>query len=287
MDGNGRFRVDELFLRSDSPRIFGSPSQRVVQEGFTSPQAYDSDKQRSRHFLPSSPISSSRSSGSRSSATSSSYSGGSETSRGRQSSISSSPSVGAAPPPWQTLDQRLAMTNFNYGYDLPCEFGFLGCHLRFHPENSEDWIDHSVSHFSGHSPPVRTVCTFCDREFDCTYNPNDAGQNWRQRMEHIGRHFYGRRRIDGDGGEVNHPRPDFWILEYLNSIGLISPQDYSYSIRFTERPPCENTYHRGWKPQEMLAKEERNSGTSHDLRKERHQMKKEKGKGSRTHRHRP
>lgn len=287
MDGNGTFnRIDELFLRSDSPRIFGS-SQRVVPAPFSSPQAYDFDKQRTRQSLPSSPTSSSRSSGSSSSATSSSYSGGSEASRVRQSSISSIPSVGAAAPPWQplqTLDQRLTMTNFDYGYDLPCEFGFSGCHLRFHPENSDDWIDHSVSHFGGHSPPVRAVCTFCDREFDCTYNPNDVRQNWRQRMEHIGRHFYSRRIDGGDGVDVNHPRPDFWVVEYLNSRGLLSPQDYAEAIRYTERPPCDNTYHRGWKPQEMLAREERNSGTNHDLRKEKHHRRKEKGKRSgRTH----
>lgn len=282
MGKNDKFdRVDEFLLRRDSPRYFGSFSQTAAP--IRSPQAYDYGEQRTREQLPpSSPTSSSVSSASRSSAPSSRYSGGSVSSRGRQSSISSLPSVA---PPWQPPPvNQPPMAPFQYGYDLPCEFAFAGCHLRFHPEAFEEWIDHSISHFGQYGPCTRTVCSFCPREFDCSHNPNDAVGNWRRRMEHIGWHFYESRRMDGV--EVNHPRPDFWILEYLNSIGRISPQDYSHSIQYTERPHCDNTYHRDWRSPEMLAKEERNSVTSHDLRKEKHHMRKEREKGSRTHRHR-
>jgi hypothetical protein len=103
-------------------------------------------------------------------------------------------------------------------------------------------------------------------------------------MVHIGSHFNDLRRFDGV--DLHHRRPCFWTLEHLYAIRRISREDYTAAIDYSERAECENTHPYGWKPKEMRVKEERNSGTNHDLRKERHQMKKEKGKGSRTHRQR-
>jgi len=171
------------------------------------------------------------------------------------------------------------MKPFNYGYDLPCEFDFIGCRLRFYPSDFEAWIDHSLSHFGGHGLPPRTLCTFCDSKFHCPSSQEDTIKNWRRRLLHIGKHFYEHRRYDGV--EVNHRGPDCFVLDHMNELGLIPIEDYNDANPYTQRPYVENTWPAGWESQEMLVKEERNTGTSYDSRKEEHRRKeRDKRRGS-------
>ncbi|TVY26634.1 hypothetical protein LHYA1_G004107 [Lachnellula hyalina] len=269
MGGNdGRNRIDEFLRNPESPRYLGSHTQPLVEAPFSSPQAYS--KPPYPPYVSSAP--------SRSSASRSSTSWASESDKSsRRSSNSSAPSSG---PPWQpNLNEVLAMAQFDYGYDLPCEFIYSGCHMRFYPGDFEAWISHSISHFGEHPPPLRTICTFCDQEFDCTHNPSDAWRTWKDRMVHIGAHFGEYRQ---EGVEVNHGKPDFWTLEYMSTKHLITAGDYAHAIRYSQRPPCDNLYPLDYKTPEMQAREERNSHASYDLRKEnRNRRKEERGSGRR------
>jgi hypothetical protein len=104
----------------------------------------------------------------------------------RDSSISSRTSANSGIsslthiPPWEKkkliLHPQLGVSNY-YDYDLPCEFEFLGCNLRFHPEYFEAWISHTASHFVRTSPPSCAICTFCDGERFEDYE--DPVSNWR------------------------------------------------------------------------------------------------------------
>jgi hypothetical protein len=129
-----------------------------------------------------------------------------------------------------TLDQQLLTRPYDYGYDLPCEFMFLGCYLRFHATHYDAWVTHSMSHFGKRPPPPKVVCTICDIGDDACFERNgDARSNWRERMSHISEHFKRR-----DVRE--HPRPDYFVIKYMKSHNLISKEDYEYAMQYTERP---------------------------------------------------
>ncbi|TVY62822.1 hypothetical protein LSUE1_G009556 [Lachnellula suecica] len=282
MARNGNFGIDK-FLRSDGS---GIPGFDTRYRPISTPQACAYSKQQSPP--PASPTYSARSSGSVSSRSTRRQSGSYTSSHHSSTSTRSSVSI----PPWQpnraNLNQFINMARYNYGYDLPCECTFTGCRLRFHPESFEDWISHTKSHFVDRPLPVHTICTFCPREFDCTNDPHNASVLWDERMVHIGAHFLEYRRLDGV--EVNHPRPDFWTLEHMFREGLMSREDHSEVIGYSERPPCDNMYPLGYKSPEMIAREERDTIATHDIEKEERQRKKEhqarKGKGKhKTHRH--
>lgn len=176
---------------------------------------------------------------------------------------------------------------FDYGYSLPCEFPSI-CGIRFDAWEFEHFVTHSLSHFGVYGPPVKSVCTFCDKDFDCSYNPADAIRTWRRRMEHINEHFRDQRAL---GRETIHLRPDFGTLKHLRNVGGMSTEDYNQAIEYSERPKLDNTFPLGYRPQEMALKEERNSRTSHNLRKENRQREMELKSGKhkskeKTHRHR-
>jgi hypothetical protein len=129
-----------------------------------------------------------------------------------------------------TLDQQLLTRPYDYGYDLPCEFMFLGCYLRFHATQYDAWVTHSMSHFCKRPPPPKVVCTICDKGDDVCFERNgDARSNWRERMNHISEHFERRDVRD-------HTRPDYFVIKYMKSHNLISKEDYEYAMQFTERP---------------------------------------------------
>jgi len=135
-------------------------------------------------------------------------------------SCASSASSFAAVPPWHesapTLG-KLSMFGMGYGYDLPCEFAFMGCSVRFHPEPFEDWISHSLSHFAGVLPPNYSTCTFCEDGGTDFRSFADPEVSWRQRMIHIGSHFA--------DCQLNDMRPDPWVIEYMWKNDLISDED--------------------------------------------------------------
>jgi hypothetical protein len=195
----------------------------------------------------------------------------------RESSASSASSVSNTPP-WhpQTLNQYLAMTPYNYGYDLPCEFAFLGCNLRFHPEEFEAWISHSASHFVGVSPPSYTICTFCDSSTGCFRSQGDPHSNWRRRMIHIGSHF---QNLEGERGL----RPDFWVIQYMWSNGLLSEDDFAIAMGYSERPRCDGIVPYGQETPEMSIKKEKESWQPYNLDKEQRQRKRNNGNRTGAH----
>jgi hypothetical protein len=157
------------------------------------------------------------------------------------------------------------------GYDLPCEFFFLGCNLRFDPGHLGAWISHSESHFVNAPLPTTAICTFCD---EATFRSDgDAVTNWRDRMLHIFDHLAAFTPSD-------QMRPDFWVIEHMQKYGLISSEDHAHSEQGTERPHSDNMYPLDWKPQDMLDREDREVQQPYDMGKERRQMDREKGKST-------
>jgi hypothetical protein len=192
-----------------------------------------------------------------------------------QSSISSAASTVEMLPGWHppTLNQQINMTPYAYGYDLPCEFEFTGCSLKFHPSQFEAWIAHTASHFSGNLPP-KSICTFCDDEDTCFEDEHDLVSNWRKRMLHIGAHMQ-------NFTPHNQRRPDYFILEYMWANGLVSVEDYSDAMSYSERPHCSHLVPLGHETSDMILKKEGNLRQVHDLAKEKRLMMnaKRRGKG--------
>ncbi|KAH8600762.1 hypothetical protein B0O99DRAFT_502638, partial [Bisporella sp. PMI_857] len=146
---------------------------------------------------------------------------------------------------------------FNYDYDLPCEFAFLGCHVNIHPAWLEEWIAHSLSHFGTLPPPQESICIFCDDMFRSHGNPISA---WRDRMMHIEGHY---KNLECG------IRPDFFVIEYMGRNNLISAEDLSFFMAYSERPSCGNLVPLSAQNNDMSLRKERKFWTSHDLREER------------------
>lgn len=145
----------------------------------------------------------------------------------RLSRASSISSIGITTPPWESKTSS-SHDAIVYDYDLPCEFASLGCEIRFHPEQFEEWIAHSVGHFKGYSLPSYVVCTFCEGKESSFRNDWDKELNWRERMIHIGGHFA--KHVSSDF------RPDFWVLEHLKTLDLIPDDDYAYGLKHSLKP---------------------------------------------------
>lgn len=199
----------------------------------------------------------------------------------RTSSVSSATSR----PRWEQPEgfdshfQRLTMAPFPHGYSLPCEFAFLGCHLRFDPEYQDDWISHSASHFSIYSPPPKVICTFCDREYDSAEGGVDSRTNWTSRMIHIGCHFREAHRVSDQ--EMQHPRPDYFVVEHMWNNNMLDKEQYLDLIEYTERPKCDNLdlFPLGYQAPEMrrrAERQERQGRQTHNLDDERRRMKRGK-----------
>jgi hypothetical protein len=164
---------------------------------------------------------------------------------------------------------------FDYGYDLPCEFFFAGCNLRFNPADFEAWISHTASHFGG-SLPKKAMCTFCDDDDAVFQSDGDDATNWYDRMVHIGGHLE-------NLTPSEHIRPDFWVIEHLWNKGLISREDYDHALKGTERPACKNTYPLDYELPETHIKKERELQQFHDLAKEDRRRRSEMKKGKSRH----
>ena len=198
----------------------------------------------------------------------------------RRSVVTSATSFSSAPP-WHpqnlprhlpTWDPHLTMAPFNYGYDLPCEFAFLGCAVHFHPESFEAWILHSISHFAKFPPPSYTVCIFCDdvsASFDGSVDPYSS---WRNRMLHIGAHLQ-------DLTPFSNARPDFWLIDYMHMRGLVSSEDYNFWTAYTERPHCDGLVPFGHETDQMKLKKAKGLQVCHDLEKELRLMKRRPRRG--------
>lgn len=69
------------------------------------------------------------------------------------------------------------------------------------------------------------------------------------------------------------PRPDFWLVEYLEKKGLITPHDADQANRHTERPMVAGLVPRNFETEEAKARNERNERYAVDTRKENRQRK--------------
>ncbi|KAI9644192.1 hypothetical protein NHQ30_007546 [Ciborinia camelliae] len=140
---------------------------------------------------------------------------------------------------------------------LPCEFLWADCHVEFHPDNFENWLAHTLTHFANLPPPSKCVCLFCDDE---VFEDNDDPRNnWRQRMIHNREHF-----IDGE----TNIRPDFLVIDYMWKNGLITDKDYRSAEQYTERPSVLGLVRKGFETPEAKLKRERESKVPHNLHKE-------------------
>lgn len=79
---------------------------------------------------------------------------------------SSPTTLSSSAPPWQApptfVQEFMTTVASKDGYDLPCQFIFAGCALRFRALDVEAWISHSMSHFLNAPLPTTAICTFCD-----------------------------------------------------------------------------------------------------------------------------
>jgi hypothetical protein len=78
-------------------------------------------------------------------------------------------------------------------------------------------------------------------------------------------------------------RPDYFVLDYLREINLITPEDYNDAIGYTERPPCDGLVPYNFETTRMKLNKDRSRQEQHDLEKERRQIRKERGKGKAAH----
>ncbi|QSZ32863.1 hypothetical protein DSL72_002443 [Monilinia vaccinii-corymbosi] len=152
---------------------------------------------------------------------------------------------------------------------LPCEFVSINCGVAYHPDDFEDWFEHTLSHFSNLPPPSKCLCLFCDEEFEDTYDPRNS---WRQRMIHGREHL-----LDGE----TNIRPDFRVLEYMWKNGLMSNEDYALAEQYTERPAVPGLVRRGFQPPEEKIKREKESQVPHNLGKE----ERDRRRSSHAHKH--
>lgn len=212
-------RVDTLYMDSEHEvKYFGQP--------------YSTSPARMACLYVSPSASMPRESHSGASTSSSSSTGGYETVFGRRASIASSVSSVEPMAIWDTQNQNTPNLAASHGYNLPCQFGFLGCNEQFHPSDIEPWIAHSSSHFHLFSPPPKSICSFCDVEFETDGNDRARQWKWRERMYHIAGHIMRR-------GSAHGMKPDYFVLDYLRDIGVLKQDDYEYQVSYTERPYCD------------------------------------------------
>jgi hypothetical protein len=114
-------------------------------------------------------------------------------------------------------------TNKQFDYDLPCQFGLLGCDLSFHLGEIDAWISHSTSHFRKVGPPLKCECTFCGKVFQ---NYEDPSTSWKERMIHIARHF----QESGDNSRDMIIPHDIFVVEHLYRNGLLPQEEYDWVI---------------------------------------------------------
>lgn len=120
-------------------------------------------------------------------------------------------------------------TPYDCGYDLPCDFEFIDCFVRFHGLDFKLWLEHSYSHFGSYPPPSKSVCIFCDASFKCPSQSEEALRaTWMARMIHISAHYQKREPLE--------LRPDFHVIDHLRKIKKLSKEAYDHANRHSERP---------------------------------------------------
>ncbi|KAL7921546.1 hypothetical protein ACQKWADRAFT_121723 [Trichoderma austrokoningii] len=144
-----------------------------------------------------------------------------------------------------------SMSSVSSGPQLPCEFiGYNDCEETFDLDNVDDWVQHVCGHHLAWRLPRDCVCWFCDVPvFHAVEDTADERErNFRARMHHIAGHF-------GQGVTIADIRPDFYFLDHLRDIGLVSERDFWLYKEYHEAPqpreginseePAPHAYHRG------------------------------------------
>jgi hypothetical protein len=129
---------------------------------------------------------------------------------------------------------------------LHCDFGFTGCNITYPTTEFQYWCAHTLSHFGNLPPPPKCICLYCHQEFEDELRPLD---NWRRRMTHCHNHLI-------TEGYIT-PRPDFWLVDYLEENDLISADDAAFAKSYTERPYVAGLVPRNFETPEAKARKER------------------------------
>ncbi|KAL6906954.1 hypothetical protein GGI43DRAFT_247445 [Trichoderma evansii] len=115
---------------------------------------------------------------------------------------------------------------------LPCEFyGYENCEETFDLNSFDDWVQHICGHHLRWRLPRYCICWFCD---DAVFHAVDETadereHNYRARMHHIADHF-------GHGATMSEIRPDFYFLDHLRDIGLVSERNFQACKAWHEAP---------------------------------------------------
>ena len=70
-------------------------------------------------------------------------------------------------------------------------------------------------------------------------------------------------------------RPDHFVIKYMQAKGLMTPEDYTSAMAFTERPEVDGLVPIGFETPEKKIKNEKALRQHYDLEKEKRQMQKE------------
>lgn len=110
-------------------------------------------------------------------------------------------------------DDALTVPPFRTQRILECPFNLMFCFMAF--SNLEEWIAHSLTHFSRISPSPSNICCFCEQ----TFRYPTGQQSWRERMQHVALHHQ-------LGSKLAHARPDFELFDYLWRNKVILTAEY-------------------------------------------------------------
>ena len=112
--------------------------------------------------------------------------------------------------------------------NLECPFNVLLCYRAF--SKTEDWIEHSMTHFGEVGPPKSNRCCFCAALFESS---SDI-RSWRDRMNHVAFHHQ-------MGCRLSDARPDFELCTYMWNKRLITEAEYQCIERMPPLPKIANS----------------------------------------------
>ncbi|PTB41270.1 hypothetical protein M441DRAFT_68315 [Trichoderma asperellum CBS 433.97] len=132
-----------------------------------------------------------------------------------------------------------SMSSVSPGPQLPCEFyGYDDCEETFDLNNVNDWVQHICGHHLIWRLPRDCICWFCDDAVFRTVNEtaDEREHNYRARMHHIADHY-------ARGATTSDIRPDFYFLDHLRDIGLVSERNFRIYKDWHEAPQPKGGIH--------------------------------------------
>lgn len=128
---------------------------------------------------------------------------------------------------------------------IPCEFRWLdGCRELFSAfEDISLYIAHAGEFHLGWQWPSTTVCWWCDNYKFPGTNALGPQMMFQRRMEHIRDHI-----VEEERRLTAPPRPDYFMLDHLMTIGKISPDIFDRMVEKKEGPSIDGVYPADWRP---------------------------------------